>query len=206
MILDESRRDGGVAPVAFPVLIADIGGTNVRFALLSDEHSALRSFPTIQTGDFSGFVEAVRATVLDTMSLMPQSLLIAIAGPLRDGILTLTNAHWEMDPPQIREALNLQSVITFNDFEALAMALPNLSEPQILKLGGGEPAGRRPRVVLGPGTGLGVAALVYSNRCYTPLPGEGGHMAFGPETARDYAIWPQLERVGGRVTAESILC
>lgn len=199
------RRATDIEPVPFPALIADIGGTNVRLAILEDPHSTLREFATIGTGSFPDFAAAATSTVLDTTSIMPSSLLIAIAGPLSPGPMKLTNADWVIDPPQIIEALNLKTLITFNDFEALSLSLPALREDQIHKIGGGEGESRQPRLVVGPGTGLGVAALLYMDQHYIPVPGEGGHMSFGPESDRDYAIWPHLERFHGRITGEALL-
>ena len=196
---------GEVRPVPFPVMIADIGGTNVRLALLLEAHSPLREFATVQTSDFATFAEAATAVVLDTTAVMPRSLLVALAGPATGPSLRLTNADWVIEPEALRTALNLDTVITFNDFEALALSLPGLRGEQIMAVGGGEPVSRAPRVVLGPATGLGVAALVYGDQCYTPIAGEGGHVSLGPETARDFAIWPRLDRFHGRISAEALL-
>ncbi|WMS43051.1 glucokinase [Acuticoccus sp. MNP-M23] len=199
------RRQSDISPVPFPVLIADIGGTNVRLAILSDSHSTLRTFPTVQTGSFPGFAAAATETVLDTTAIMPRSLLIAIAGPITNGPMKLTNADWVIDLQAIMADLNLETVVAFNDFEALSLALPALTADQLMQIGGGEAQPRAPRVVIGPGTGLGVAALIYGDQSYTPLAGEGGHVNFGPETARDFAIWPHLDPFHGRISGEALL-
>lgn len=199
------RRPIETPPIPFPVLIADIGGTNVRFAILSQPHSPLREFPTIQTTDYPDFHSAATATVLDSTAILPRSLLVALAGPLDAKSMKLTNADWVFEPAALRESMNLETVMTFNDFEALALSLPSLSGEQLVAVGGGEPQPRQPRVVIGPGTGLGVAGLAYGNQCYTPLAGEGGHVSLGPETERDYRIWPNLERLHGRISGEALL-
>ncbi len=192
-------------PLSFPVLVADIGGTNVRFGILPQAHSPLRTFPTVQTTMFDSFAQAAEATVLDATSMMPRSLLVALAGPLTSPSVQLTNAHWSVDPAELARTLHLSTVIMFNDFEALALALPYLREDQLLKVGGGEPSSRAPRVVLGPGTGLGVAGLVYGDQRYTPLAGEGGHVSLAPEGERDFALWAHLDRLHGRISAETLL-
>jgi glucokinase len=199
------RRTGDTAPVPFPVLIADIGGTNARFSILSEAHAPLRAFPLVRTADHPDFTTAATATVLDTTAIMPRALLLALAGPITGPRAKMTNADWVIDPEAIREALNLDTVVLFNDFEALALALPALKDDQLLTIGGGESEAREPRVVLGPGTGLGVAALIYSNRQYTPIAGEGGHVSVGPQSERDFAIWPHLQRHHGRITGEALL-
>ncbi|RAH99989.1 glucokinase [Acuticoccus sediminis] len=199
------RRSGDIRPLSFPVLIADIGGTNARMAVLPEAHAPLRDFPTIRTSDFPDFATAAEATVLDATSIMPRSLLIALAGPITGDHVKLTNAEWDVHPIALCQRLNLDTVIAFNDFEALALSLPYLRDDQIQQVGGGESLPRSPRVVIGPGTGLGVAALVYGDKCYTPLAGEGGHISIGPESDRDFAIWPNLERFHGRITGETLL-
>lgn len=205
MTKTQSRRASDIQPIPFPVLIADIGGTNARLAVLSQPYSPLREFPTVSTADYPDFAAAATANVLDATAIMPKSLLIALAGPLDPSASKLTNADWVIDPKQIIEALNLETVVTFNDFEALALSLPHLSDDQMIKTGGGEPQSRSPRVVVGPGTGLGVAALVYADKRFTPIGGEGGHISLGPETERDFEVWQHLERVGGRISGEAVL-
>ena len=61
------------------------------------------------------------------------------------------------------------------------------------KIGGGEPEAGASRVVLGPGTGLGVAGLIRACGRWIPVPGEGGHMDIGPRTPRDFEVFPHLE-------------
>jgi glucokinase len=96
-------------------------------------------------------------------------------------------------------------VILVNDFEAQALALPSLTSEHLLQIGGGTMLPEAPKVVIGPGTGLGVAILARAAGMWIPLPGEGGHVTLAPETDRDFAIWKHLSGVEGRVTAESVL-
>lgn len=199
------RRMGDIRPLSFPVLIADIGGTNVRLGVLPEAHSPVRNFPTVSTSAFPDFVTAAEATVFAQTAMMPRSLLIAIAGPISGSAIKLTNADWVIEPQTLCKALGLDHLILFNDFEALALSLPYLTSDQVLQVGGGEVLPRSPRVVIGPGTGLGVAALVYADRCFTPLAGEGGHVTMAPETDRDFQIWPHIERFHGRISGETLL-
>lgn len=205
MSIPPRRRNSDIAPIPFPALLADVGGTNARLAILPEAHSPVRDFASVHTADYPDFASAASATVLDTTAILPRSLLLAIAGPVRGADSRLTNADWVLDPQAIREDLNLDTVVMFNDFEALALSLPALEGGQLQKIGGGEMQTRQPRVVLGPGTGLGVAALIYADKCYTPLAGEGGHVDFGPVSPRDFEIWPHIERLHGRVTGETLL-
>lgn len=190
----------------FPVLIGDIGGTNARFALLADAKSEPVSFPIVQTADFTTIEDAIRATILNQPDLKPVSAVLAVAGPVEGDTIRLTNHDWTLRPLDMAAALDIGDITLLNDFEAQALAVVALGGEYLEKIGGraGDPAGSR--VVLGPGTGLGVAGLVNWRGTWIPVPGEGGHMDVGPRTERDLAIWPHLEKTGGRVSGEQLVC
>ncbi|KTR07285.1 glucokinase [Aureimonas ureilytica] len=190
----------------FPILIGDIGGTNARFALLVDAFAEPKNFPIVQTADFPNIDDAIQATVLDKTSIQPRSAVLAIAGPISGDEIELTNCHWVVRPRRLIEDLGFEDVLLVNDFEAQALAVSALPDAGREAIG---PAGTPhdgARVVVGPGTGLGVAGLVKARRMWIPVAGEGGHIDLGPRSARDLAIWPYLETIGGRVSAEQILC
>lgn len=189
----------------FPVLIADIGGTNARFAILTDSYAEPKHFPTIATADFATLDEAVQSAVLDRTSVQPRSAILAVAAPVDGDEVDLTNCDWVVKPKSMMAALELEHVVVINDFEAQALAVADLDEAFRLQLGGRDDHPRASRVVLGPGTGLGVAGLVNARHLWIPVPGEGGHIDLGPRSARDLAIFPHLERVEGRVSAEEVL-
>lgn len=191
--------------LAFPVLIADVGGTNARFAIISDAYGELKHFPTVSTADYPSPTAAIEQGVLARTSLLPKSVVMAIAGPVDLAPLKLTNAEWMIDPDELIRTFGFDDVVLVNDFEALALALPSLDESDLVQLGGGTFRSHSPRVAIGPGTGLGVAALVNAASQLVPIPGEGGHIALGPETEEDFALWPQFERFHGRITGEALL-
>ena len=190
----------------FPVLIADIGGTNARFAILPDAESEPQHFPTVRTADYTSIDEAIAQTVLAKTSLSPASALIALAAPIDGDEIALTNCHWIVRPKQMIEVLGLEQILLLNDFEAQALAVIALGPEHLEKIGGGEAIIDAGRVVLGPGTGLGVAGLVHSRNVWIPVPGEGGHVNLGPRSARDFAIFPHIATIEGRISAEQILC
>lgn len=189
----------------FPVLVADIGGTNARFAIVRDAHALTQTFEPVSTAGFPGFAEAATASVFNHTALMPRTAVIAVAGPVTGETIPLTNADWVIDPKELIARFDLESVIMLNDFEAQALALPGLDGTTIEQLGGGAPVPFGAKVVLGPGTGLGAAAMIHAANTWIPVPGEGGHMELGPVDAEDMRIWQHLERVGGRVGAEQVL-
>ena len=190
----------------FPILIGDIGGTNARFALLVDPHAEPRTFEIVKTGDFATIDEAIQTAVLDRTSLMPRTAVLAVAGPVDGDEIALTNCPWVVRPRKMISGLGLEDVIVLNDFEAQALAVVALGEDDVVRIGGGEPDHHASRVVLGPGTGLGVAGLVHARHSWVPVPGEGGHVDVGPRTDRERAVFPHLDPIEGRISAEQILC
>lgn len=190
----------------FPVLIGDIGGTNARFAILTGPHADPKDFPIVQTADFTTIDEAIQTAILDRTSLRPMSAVLAVAGPVEGDEIRLTNCPWVVRPKTLFGDLGFSELIVLNDFEAQALAVVALGEPHLEKIGGGLGEPFASRVVLGPGTGLGVAGLIHAVHSWIPVPGEGGHMDIGPRTERDYAVWPHIEQIEGRVSGEQLLC
>jgi glucokinase len=204
---DATVYDGRhVDHIPFPVLIGDIGGTNARFALLADMHAEIKQLPTVHTGSFPTIDDAIQAAVLDKTSLIPRSAILALAGPIIGERVELTNCNWAVEPRKSVERFGFSEMILLNDFEAQSLALPGLQMSDLQPIGNGIVRPEAPRVVLGPGTGLGTGALVHARNTWVPVPGEGGHTDLGPVSERDMAIWPNIERVLGRVTAETVLC
>jgi len=194
------------AIIHFPILIGDIGGTNARFAILVDAYAQPKEFPILATADFATIEEAIQISVLDKTSVQPRSAIFAIAGAVDGDETQLTNCPWVVRPKQMIKDFFLEDVIVLNDFEAQALAAASLDAEHLHGIGAATAASNMSRVVMGPGTGLGVAGLVYSNHNWIPVPGEGGHIDIGPQTERDYAVFPHIERIDGRVSAEQLLC
>ena len=200
-----SSSDSDTA-IAFPILIGDIGGTNARFAILVDAYAEPREFPVLATADFATIEEAIQTGVLDRTSLQPRSAILAVAGPIKDDEIDLTNCDWVVRPNDMIKSLGFEDVIVINDFEAQALAAASLGPEHLEKIGPGEIRPSSSRVVLGPGTGLGVAGLIHARHTWFPVPGEGGHVDMGPRTQRDYALFPHFEAIDGRISAEQLLC
>lgn len=192
--------------IAFPILIGDIGGTNARFAILLDAYAEPKEFPILATVDFETIDEAIQTGVLDKTSLQPRSAILAVAGPIKGDEIDLTNCDWVIQPKAMIRDLGFESVMVINDFEAQALAAASLGPEYLEKIGGGEIKASSSRVVVGPGTGLGVSGLVHARHTWFPVPGEGGHVDMGPRTKRDYELFPLFEQIEGRVSAEQLLC
>ncbi len=192
----------------FPVLIGDIGGTNARFAIVPGRDAPVEHFHPVETAAFPDIETAVKESVFAHTKLRPRTALIDIAGPIVGDAVDLTNAAWIIRPRDTIARTGVEDVILLNDFEALALALTALAPEDVVKIGGGEPWPTGAKVVLGPGTGLGVGGLVRAggeSGLWVPVPGEGGHVAFGPAEADEFAIWQNVEPEHGRISGEVLL-
>ena len=192
--------------IRFPVLIGDIGGTNARFAMIAERDAPWERFEDVHTADYATVEDAIEAVVLACTALRPKTAILALAGPITGERIGLTNCPWIFEPRKLLPRFGLASIILLNDFEALSLCLPDLGEGDVDSIGGGRAVPERPRVVVGPGTGLGAGALIHARGAWIPVPGEGGHIDLGPVSERDYAIWPHLEKSFGRFSAETLLC
>ena len=192
--------------IAFPVLIGDIGGTNARFSILVDAYAEPKQFPILATADFETIDDAIQNGVLDKTSVQPRSAILAVAGPVKGDEIDLTNCDWVIRPNQMLANLGFADILVINDFEAQALAAASLESQYLEQIGRGEVLQSASRVVVGPGTGLGVAGLVHARHTWFPVPGEGGHMDIGPRTERDFELFPHYERLDGRVSGEQLLC
>lgn len=188
-------------------LVGDIGGTNARFALWEAGH--LRAIQVLATADFPSLEQALRY-YLQGQGIQPEqleALCLACAGPVLHDEFRFTNNHWEVNRKHLQAQLGSGPLWLINDFAAMALGVTRLpSEAQQLVLPGlAQP--EQVRLVIGPGTGLGVAGLLpLDNGHWRALPGEGGHVGLPLSDARDVAIWQHLCQQLDYVEAESVLC
>lgn len=195
-------RGPGVTETA---LLADIGGTSARFALARD--GALGPVVTQSVTTQADPLRAMRQA-LDNLrgeAAPPKRAAVAIAGPVAEGRAALTNGVWRIDASSLCRALGLSTLDLINDFEAIAWSLPVLAEGDLLPIGGGRLVPQAPRVVLGPGTGLGVAAMIPVEDRWLVLPSQGGHVTLAPGNERESRILDYLRIRFGHVSAERVL-
>jgi glucokinase len=188
----------------YPVLVCDTGGTNVRFSLVIEPGAPLGPVIHLITDDYPGLPDAVEAAI-PKLGARPSSLIACGAGPVVGRTLKLTNAPWVMDGPETARRLGLQQGLLLNDFEAQALALPAIPQDWARRIGPLDHGSPGPKVILGPGTGLGIAGLLEIEGRHTPISSEACHIDFGPVWPEEYDIWPYLERAHGRVTSESVI-
>ena len=185
-------------------LVADIGGTNARFAIADLAALRLRDIRTFPTAEHATLADAMRVYLKDAPEKVDHAGL-AVAAPLREDTVKFTNAAWTFKQSTLAQDAGLEAAYVFNDFEAQAYALPVLNDDELHSLGGGTPVENAPKVVLGPGTGLGVAGLVWSPSGWVPVPGEGGHQTFPAENERELAILERMRKGLERLSVERAL-
>ncbi|MGW0804483.1 glucokinase [Nonomuraea sp. NPDC002799] len=185
-----------------PWLVADIGGTNARFGLVTSPGARPSNVAVLAGADYATLGDAVTAYLAEHAGgVRPGAACLAVAGPIDGEHYQLTNSPWA---GTVRD-LHLPYVRLLNDFEALAVSLPHLDPGDLVSLGGPE-LRHGVKAVLGPGTGLGVGGLVPSRDGWTAVPGEGGHVTVPVVEAREVEIVRVLRSQGlPHVVAEHLL-
>ena len=186
------------------VLLGDVGATNARFAVHFDE--MLGPIEWIEVADHPTFGGALKHFLQShgRDHRIPHALL-AIAGPVKDDLCEFTNCPWTVDSRDLRNQFGFRSVQLVNDFEATALSLPHLAKQDLRSIGEGRGVLGAPMVVLGPGSGLGVAGLVQNGALHVVVPTEGGHATMAADSPREDAILNVLRQRYGHVSAERIL-
>lgn len=197
-----------------PTLLADLGGTNVRFALAGDAVAAplrMDSIRRYRVKDFASLADAARQYFADAGCRATQAV-IAAAGRIANGeTVKVTNNPWAISSQALQAELSMQAVHLVNDFAAQSMAVPLLAAAALSPVGPlSAPALDQPPsqtfVVMGPGTGLGVAGLLWRRGQWIVLESEGGHAGFAAHTAEDVEILHRLNARFGRVSNERMIC
>ncbi|MGX1586978.1 glucokinase [Brevundimonas diminuta] len=190
------------------LLVGDVGGTNARFALarMVNGRPRLEHFESFPAETHPTFLDGVKA-YLDGCPVKPTGGVIAVAGPVTDGAIDLTNSPWRVSEGEL-QTLGLNPIRLINDFEALAWGAPVVPEDELASLGG--PAQGDPHAAIalvGPGTGFGVSALARdAHGREMALPSEGGHACFAPGDEVEDEVLRILRRRYDRVSIERLIC
>lgn len=188
----------------WPRLVADIGGTNARFAL-ETAPLQIEQVHILPCNDYDTLVDAIQFYLGNLVHATVRHGAIAIANPIVGDWVQMTNHHWAFSIETTRQALHFDTLVLLNDFTAQALALPHLKADELVQVGGGSPIKDMPIAVIGPGTGLGVSGLIPHAGGYTALAGEGGHVSFSPFDDNEIYIWQYAKRKYGHVSAERFL-
>ena len=190
-----------------PVLVGDIGGTNARFGLIEKSGDQPRLLSHEATADHPDPSRAIAASLAKSGERMPppRSAILAIAGRVDGPEIQLTNAHWKIAGQRIAEDFGLSSAVVVNDYVPVAAGAADIAPHDLTPVGPCPPVPGGARVVLGPGTGFGAAALVPYAAHLAIVSTEAGHTDLGPADAFEEKVWHALERVEDRITVEAVL-
>ena len=191
----------------YPRLVADVGGTNVRFASQFKAEAPLQGVASYPCADFPGLLEAIehhlRAQGLGT----PRACAIGIATAITGDQVQMTNHHWAFSVAALQRSLGAGRLLVINDFTALALSLPALLPGDCRQVGGGSAVAGAPIGLVGPGTGLGVSGLLpgMGGGGLAPIGGEGGHVTLASFEPEEDAVLKRLQHRFGHVSAERAL-
>jgi glucokinase len=187
-------------------LIADIGATNTRCALINDKGKELAP-EVFHNADFTG-VAGVLGVYLDhrRASDRPKRAALAIAAPILGDEIHMINIDWRLSQAALKDQLGLSQLVVVNDFAAIAWGLPHFTPADLKKIGHGKAVARSSHAALGPGSGLGVAALVPAVEGWSVLSGEGGHASMAAVTNEEAEVVALVrDRYDGHCSAERLL-
>jgi len=177
------------------ILVADIGGTTCRFAVIGSggrPESVIR-FSNREVPDMAAAI----ARYVAEADVQPHAGVLAVAAPVDGDEIALTNSAWRFRLGELRAQLGYAQLVAINDFEAVAWSLLGLGPADLRAIGPARTSASGPRVACGPGTGLGVAALVPDNGSWRVLASEGGHVSFGPAATEEEPIFARLRAMAG---------
>ena len=193
------------------VLAADIGGTHTRLCIAHCERGATRivSERTYASAAYSRFADMLREFLSDVADNAIAVACFAVAGPVRETpagqTVKVTNLPWEIGAAALAREFGLPKVRLINDFQAIGYGIEALTEPDFTVLQMGNPVSHGPRAVIGAGTGLGQAILVWQQDRYEVIATEGGHADFGPTDELQVELARYLIKECGRASYELIL-
>ena len=185
-------------------LLADIGGTNVRFALLAPGSNWPQHETNLLCRDFLGLEQAARHYLAATKVSAVKEAAFDVATAVTGDLIKLTNSPWAFSIEQTRRALGLDRLLMINDFTALALSLPLLEPNDLRQVGGGSGVKGSAIALIGAGTGLGVSGLLPTGTGWVPIQGEGGHTAFSPMDEREDGVLRVLRGRYGHVSTERV--
>lgn len=191
-----------------PVLLADVGGTHARFALL--QNGDIRHIETCRAAEHASAADAVK-NYLAKHQATAKHAVFAVAGPVIAGEdrITLTNHRaWDFSQKEFAAACGFEKLLPVNDFEALAHGIPHMQVQHLRRIGGSmDPVAGAPVAVIGPGTGLGVAAIAFDQGRATVIAGEGGNVTLPVATPREFALAQAIRAATGEahVSVENVV-
>jgi len=197
------------------LLVADIGGTNGRFGLVDYDpvkskttgqinYTAAQQI-TLKCANYADMASMIKACCAEFGIAIPAHGCLAIAGPIENGQASMTNLNWKFSINSLRDQLGMTTLHVINDFASLAYAVPFLQQHEMATLYEAPVNPEAPIVVMGPGTGFGMAGLIPLKSSWKIVPTEGGHASFAPTNEKEMAIKSTLLKEQSHVSVENIL-
>lgn len=185
-------------------VVADIGGTNIRLAVCCNDSGEVSQIRTFACAEFLT-LDAALFQYFSTLSDPVSALCLAIACPVDDDLVAMTNLSWKFSQIALKEKLKLDHLFVINDYTGISLAVPFLSNDEKVQVGPGEAQQKAATAVFGPGTGLGVSHLIHVAKKWISLDGEGGHVSYAPNSREQADVLLLLQEQFGHVSAERLL-
>ena len=187
-------------------LVADVGGTNIRIARMADAMAIPDCHRKYRCADFTNIEAAFECYLRETGLSRPDHVALAVASAVTGDPIRLTNSRWRISQTTLKQHFGLKSLLVLNDFAALALSLPQIPLEDLCPVGGGRGIDHAPKAVIGPGTGLGVAAIVANTlKSWLPISSEGGHMTLSPATLFESEVLRAAWKERQHISAEAFL-
>ncbi len=183
------------------MIAGDIGGTKTLLRYIEDER--ILSERRFDSGAYATF-EVMLEEFLANCARPVDAACFAVAGPVVENRAEITNLHWEIDELSLAKAFDIGRVALINDFYAIALGVPLLGPGDCLSLHDGKRQPRQPIAILGAGTGLGEAVLIWSGDQWKVVPSEGGHADFAPQDELQTKLFLALHARYGHVSWERV--
>lgn len=195
------------------MVTGDIGGTNARLSVWQTDGAGTHEEifrETYPTSSFAGFEEAMESFLEsnELRGIAPEAAALAVAGAVENNRCPMTNISWVIDGPRLQGRFGFK-VAVLNDFEAVGYGIPALGRDDLVALNPkAAPVPKAPKCVMGPGTGLGAAHLLWDTgkKAYTVVPGEGAHATFAPRGWRQHALSSWVTSKMGHCEIEEVAC
>ncbi|MEQ8177924.1 MAG: glucokinase [Amphiplicatus sp.] len=190
-----------------PLLVADIGGTNARFAIAEREGAGARILhrEVMRAEDFEHLADAATAFLESWSGPAPTQGVFAVAGPVDVDEVVFTNSPWRFRPPALAKHIGCDALRIINDFAAMSRGAVAAAPDELSLIEEGEGLPGAPIAVLGPGTGLGLGLVVEVKGNITVIATEGGHVAFAPQDEKEIEVLRFIQREHAFVSYERVL-
>ena len=188
------------------ILVGDVGGTYVRLGLAEREENGkvlITQFTKVSGDDITCLDDAIDLFLKET-HFTPKNVSIALAGPVANGRVSLTNRPWSVSEGDMKSRFGFEQVRLYNDFKAMGRSVPEMSELDFSEVHPGKAIDGEPVLVAGPGTGFGMANLAPMNGGWHVFGSEGGHVAYAPQSAAETELLHILQKKFDFVSLELV--